>query len=229
MARPTFKTSSIINEDLALVEMLKSKVTLNKPIYVGFCVLEMSKWLMYQFHYKHIKNLYHEKATLCFTDTDSLCYHIETDDVYAKMKENLDLYDTSNFPQDERDLFSTTNAKVVGKMKDECGGQAPRQFVGLRSKMYSLQISRRDKKPKLTAKGINRSYVKNHVRHEMYLHTLRTKAITRASFRRFSSKLHCVKTVNIDKICLNAFDDKRYILDDGVSTLAYGHHRIGNN
>ena len=226
VAKPTFKSSDIINDDLALIEMLRCKVTLNKPIYVGFCVLEMSKHLMYQFHYQHIKQRYHGNATLCFTDTDSLCYHIKTDDIYADMKENMDLYDTSNYPVDERQLFSKSNAKVVGKMKDECGGAAPREFVGLRSKMYSLQVSKNDQKPKLTAKGVNRTFVKKHVRHEMYLHTLQTRKVTYAKFRHFKSKRHNVTTVQADKVCLSAFDNKRYILPNGISTLAYGHCRI---
>ena len=118
--------------------MLRSKVTLNKPIYTGFCVLELSKWLMYDFHYRHMVHKYGENARLLFTDTDSLCYHVKTSDIYADMKSSMDLFDTSNYPVDERGLFSNANAKVVGKMIDECGGEAPRQFVGLRSKMYSL-------------------------------------------------------------------------------------------
>ena len=225
-AKTTFKSFDIITDDLALVEMLRCKVTLNKPIYTGFCVLEVSKWLMYEFHYRYMKDKYEDRARLCFTDTDSLCYHVTTPNIYADMKLNMSHFDTSNYPNDARGLFSNVNAKVVGKMKDECGGQAPRQFVGLRSKMYSLQIRRDDRKPKMTAKGIKRSFVKNHLRHDMYLHTLRTGKITRAEFRRFQSKRHRVHTVNVNKICLSAFDNKRYILSDGVSTLAYGHCRI---
>ena len=222
-AKSTFKSFDIITDDLALIEMLRCKVTLNKPIYTGFCVLELSKLLMYEFHYRYIKQQYNERARLCFTDTDSLCYHVVTDDIYADMKRNISHFDTSNFPNDDRGLFSMTNAKVVGKMKDECGGQAPRQFVGLRAKMYSLQIRRDDHKPKMTAKGINRTFVRHHLRHEMYLHTLQSKSITRAQYRRFQSKRHNVHTVPIDKVCLSAFDNKRFILNDGISTLAYGH------
>ena len=226
VAKPTFKSSDIITDDLSLIEMLRSKVTLNKPIYTGFCVLELSKWLMYDFHYRHMVTKYEQKARLCFTDTDSLCYHVTTPDLYADMKSSMDLFDTSNYPVDERGLFSMTNAKVVGKMKDECGGEAPRQFVGLRSKMYSLQIRRDDRKPKLTAKGINRTFVRHHLRHELYLNTLLSGRTTKASFRRFRSKRHRVHTVTVDKLCLSAFDNKRYIKDCGIATYAYGHKDI---
>jgi hypothetical protein len=226
VAKPTFKTFDIINNELSLIEMLRCKVTLNKPIYTGFCVLELSKLLMYEFHYKHIKKFYEGRAKLCFTDTDSLCYHIFTPDLYADMRKHIHFYDTSNFPDDERGLYSRENEKVVGKFKDECAGLAPRQFVGLRSKMYSLQVTRNDKKPKMTAKGISKNFVKNHLRHETYLHTLNNKVPTRAKYLNFRSKRCHLFTAKIDKICLSAFDNKRYILPDGISTLAYGHYRI---
>lgn len=228
VAKPTFKAFDIINDELALVEMLRCRVTLNKPIYTGFCVLEMSKWLMYDFHYRHIKRLYGTNAKLCFTDTDSLCYHIKTTDVYADIRNNIHLFDTSNYPDDDRQLYSKTNAKVVGKMKDECAGVAPREFVGLRSKMYSLQVSQNDKKPKLTAKGVSRTYVKHHLHHELYLQTLQSGRVTTAKFRNFRSYKHRIHTVEIEKVCLSAFDNKRYILSDGITTLAYGHCKIGS-
>ena len=159
--------------------------------------------------------------------SDSLCYHINDSDVYGKMRDNLDLFDTSAYPDDERKMFSTVNAKVVGKFKDECDGRAPREFVGLRSKMYSLYVKANDSKPKLTAKGVKRGYVKKHVKHDMYLHTLHSKKSTAAEFKTFRSIRHRVYTFNLKKVCLSAFDDKRFILSDGISTLAYGHCDIG--
>lgn len=142
------------------------------------------------------------------------------------MKSNLDMYDTSNYPQDDRNLHSDANNKVVGKFKDECAGVAALEFVGLRAKMYSLKVTNNDKKPKMTAKGISRNFVKHHVRHQHYLHTLKTGHVTRAKYYNFRSTNHRIRTVEINKVCLSAFDNKRYILDDGISTLAYGHYRI---
>jgi hypothetical protein len=113
---------------------------------------------LYQLQYqsKTLSNLrvdrYGDKAKLLFTDTDSLCYHIQTDDLYSDMAQNLDSYDISNYDE-THPLFSSKNAKIVGKFKDECGGDAPVQFVGLRAKMYSLLLSK-SKKPKMTAKGL---------------------------------------------------------------------------
>jgi hypothetical protein len=114
------------------------------------------------------------------------------------------------------------NAKVVGCFKDECKGVAAAQFVGLRSKMYSLRVGPNDIKQ--TAKGVKRSFVKKHVTHEMYLHTLQSRQSTSAEFLTFRSRL---QTLKLKKTCLSAFDDKRFILADSFTTLAYGHYKIG--
>lgn len=224
VARPTLKDMYAINQDLALVRLAKAKLVLSKPIYVGFSILDISKTLMYEFHYKVIRDRYGDRAKLLFTDTDSLTYHIQTPDLYADMIMDLCLYDTSNFPGDHP-LYSAANKKVVGKFKSETGGRAPLEFVGLRPKMYSLLVSKRDK-ARITAKGIKRGYVSKHVRHSQFLNTLRTGAKTRARFQLFRSSNHEIRTMNIDKLCLCAYDDKRHLLDDGVSSLAYGHWRI---
>jgi hypothetical protein len=158
--------------------------------------------------------------------TDSLCYHVKHDNVYEVMRHNLDAFDTIDYPNDKRGLHSMANAKVVGVFKDECNGVAPAEFVGLRAKMYSLLVNK-DEKPKLTAKGVKRSYVKRHVTHDMYLHTLCSRQPTSAEFLTFRSKNHRLQTLKMKKTCLSAFDDKRFILADGVSSLPYGHYRIG--
>ena len=106
---------------------MKSILTLKKPIYVGFTVLELSKWLMYEFHYNFIKK--HFDAELLFTDTDSLTYELKSKDFYD------------------------VNKKVIGKMKDESEGKIIGEFVGLKSKMYSMKNI--DGKESNTAKGVN--------------------------------------------------------------------------
>src|SRR5678816_4255665 len=130
IARPTFQSFSIINEDVTAIKLIKSDVLLDKPIYVGMSILDISKLHMYRFHYEHVQRIYGERAKLLFTDTDSLCYHIRTEDVYSDMYDHLDQYDTSDYPADHF-LHSKTNAKVIGKFKDESNGQSPLEFVGL--------------------------------------------------------------------------------------------------
>ena len=223
-SKPQIKQWKIINEDAVLVERVKAVVTLNKPIYTGFCILDLSKTLMYDFHYNVIHAKYGNNARLLFTDTDSLCYHISTPDLYSDMASMSEYFDTSDYPTDHA-LYSTVNKKVVGKMKDECAGTPAIEFVGLRSKMYSLWVSP-TKEPKMTAKGIKRGFIEKNVNHDMYLETLQTHKNTYAEFHNFRTQRHTIETVNFYKKCLSAYDDKRHILPDGVSSLAYGHYKL---
>jgi len=224
-AKPNFVTSRIINEDLVMMQQIKGTITMDRPIYTGFCILELSKMLMYDFHYNTMMRRYGpDRLQLLFTDTDSLTYKITTDDLFEDMKANIDAYDTSNFDKN-RLLYRDTNEKVLGKFKSETGSLCPSEFVGLRAKMYSLKISDHDK-PKITAKGIKKSFASKHVTHDQFLKTLETKEQTLARFRNFRSSNHTIETLEISKICLAAFDDKRYIKDDGISSWAYGHKDI---
>ena len=220
IALPTFKHAEIINSNLVMIHRMKAKIYQNKPIYTGFSILELSKAHMYRFHYDIMLAKYGLNCRLLFTDTDSFCYSITTDDLYDDMSTLTHHLDTSSYPHNHP-LYSSQNAKVLGKFKDECDGVAPMEFVGLRSKMYSLLVSR--SQTKITAKGIKKSFVKNHINHNMFLHTLRNKTCTTAEFLSFRSQNHVIHTIKNIKICLSAYDDKRYLLADGVNSLAYGH------
>jgi hypothetical protein len=221
VAKPTFKYFNQINDDLVCIEMMKPKITLDKPIYCGFTILDLSKELMCKFHYDVIKARYKNSANLCMTDTDSLLYEITTENVYEDMFQDLSRYDTSNYTKDSK-LFSKENACVVGKMKDETAGKPVLEVAGVKSKMYGFRTD----KPKMVAKGIKKSYIKKHLTLDMYKQTVRNKTVTHAEFFNFRSKSHSLHTVKINKVCLSAYDDKRYILDDGITTLAYGHYSI---
>jgi hypothetical protein len=125
LAKQQLEQFVIVNEEVVMVERIRVKVTLNKPIYIGFTGLDVPKLLMFDFHYNVIAKRYGKNATLLFTDTDSLCYHLATDDVYRDMLEYRHLLDTSNYPRDHP-LYSAVNMKVIGKMKDECSGKPRR-------------------------------------------------------------------------------------------------------
>ena len=217
--KPTYKSHSIINENLVAVEMARVKIKLMQPLYVGFTVLELSKLLMYQFHYDYILPNYNQNAKLLFTDTDSLVYDIRTCDIYDDMLQDLHRFDTSEYPVDHK-LYSEKNKKVIGKFKDESFGQTPSEFVGLRAKMYSFLEGKR------TAKGIKKSVVYDRLTHEMYKNCLISKVSTNESFNIISSKNHNVFSICKNKLGLSAFDDKRFILNDGINTLPYGHYKI---
>jgi hypothetical protein len=120
-SKPTFHAFRIFNEDLVAVHMLKQRLYLNRPIYVGFTILDVSKTLIYDFHYNYIKKKYGQCAKLLFTDTDSLCYNISTENIYEDMMRNIHLFDTSEYDP-EHPLYSTENKNVLGKMKDETHG-----------------------------------------------------------------------------------------------------------
>ena len=119
IAKPLFARHALFDNDLAALHMYNNKLYLNRPIYVGMIILDLSKLLMYNFYYNHMKQQYLERCQLLYTDTDSLLMQIETDDIYQDMLQHIDDYDTSDYPKDHY-LHSTNNLKVPGKMKDEC-------------------------------------------------------------------------------------------------------------
>ena len=228
VASPSFQSFRIFDENLAAVNMRKISLYLNRPIYVGFCILELSKVLMYDFHYNHIKVKYGDNAKLLFTDTDSLCYEIKTHDIYRDYQEDQHLYDTSEYPRDHF-LFSTRNKKVIGKMKDETHGVPIEEFIGLRPKMYSILYTENNKPvEKKTAKGIAKNVTKKVIRHNDYKTCLFDQTLEMASMKQIRSERHQLYSITLNKIGLSPYDDKRYILPDGMTTLAHGHYSITN-
>ncbi|XP_033753067.1 uncharacterized protein LOC117336565 [Pecten maximus] len=147
--KPNFQSFKIFNRDLVAANMKKTNIVLNRPIYAGFYILEVSKIFIFQFYYDFIKQTYGSKAELLFTDTDSLAYSIETPDWYQDLKDNAYLSGTNNYPKDSP-IFSMKNCKLLGKMKDECKDR----FVGLKPKMYSLKCGGIEKR---TGKGVKKS------------------------------------------------------------------------
>ena len=108
----------------------------NKPVYVGFSALELSRWMMYDFHYNFLKKNF--DAELLFTDTDSLAYEIKSENVYDEFFKWKYLFDFSNYSKDSK-FYHDSNKKVIGKMKDEMGGIIINEFIGLKSKMYAIK------------------------------------------------------------------------------------------
>ena len=125
--KPIYVTHQLFDKDFAVIHKIKPVLVLNKPIYVGFTVLNLSKWMMYDFHYKFIKMNF--DADLLFTDTDSLTYKIKSDNVYEEFFKWKYLFDLSNYSEDSK-FFDDTNKKVISKMKDEYGGVIIDQSLG---------------------------------------------------------------------------------------------------
>ena len=217
VAKPTFARQEIFNEHLVGIQNHKEKVLLNKPIYVGMSVLDLSKHLMYDIYYNTLKARYGENVRLLYTDTDSLIVKVDTEDIYADMSLNADLYDTSNFPEDHP-LYSTTNKKV-GKFKDELGGKVLTEFIGLRPKMYSYAGEDSGKR----AKGVKKSVLRKSITHDDYRSCLFEKEVFHRDMPGLRSHAHTIYGATVHKVALAPLDTKRYILDDGISTLAFGH------
>ena len=222
-SKPTFVSSKIFNENLVAVHKIKETLTLNRPAYVGMCILDLSKTLMYDFHYNYIQKKYGDKAKLLFTDTDSLTYEIEAEDVYKDFWDDKEKFDNSDYPEDSP-YYDKTNKKVIGKFKDEAGGVPIVEFVGLRSKMYSY-MKDNDKGGK-TAKGIKKNVIKKHIKHENYKDVLLNQKQLFHTMKTIRSQNHQLGSYEINKVSLSCFDDKRYLLQDGIKSYAYGHKNI---
>ena len=149
-SRPIYITHKVFGEDYAAIHEVKPVLVVNKPIYVGFTVLDLSKWKRYDFHYNFIKKNFN--AELLSTDTGSLTYEIKSKDVYEKLFKWKHLFDFTNCSKDSK-FFNETNKKIIGKMKDEFDGVIVDEFVSLKSKLYSMKNI--DGKECNTAKGVS--------------------------------------------------------------------------
>ena len=142
--KPNFKSSVCFSENLMGMEMGKVKVKMYKPVYLGQVILDLSKLVMYEFHYDYMVPKYGDGVKLCYMDTDSFIYSIKTQDFYTDIAEDaVDRFDTSGYCGDGdgcRPLPVGVNKKVIGMMKDELGGSIMTEFVGLRSKMYAYRV-----------------------------------------------------------------------------------------
>ena len=228
-AKPNYKSCKIFNENLISVHMKKTSLTMNKPVYLGMCILDLSKTIMYDFHYNYIKPKYGAKAKLLFTDTDSFMYEIETEDFYKDISKDVkDRFDTSDYPENHPSGIPTgINKKVLGMFKDEAAGKRIKEFVGLRAKLYSFIME--DGKENKRCKGVKKQVVESSITHEDYKTCLRTGKEQLRKQNILRSYEHEVFTEEVNKIALSSIDDKRHILSDGIHTLAWGHHKIKNN
>ena len=132
VSKPNFISQKIFEKNFIAVHQIKSVWTLNKPVYVEFSILELSKLLMYKFHYDYVCNKY--DAKLLFTDTDSLVHEINSNDVYEQYFKDRRLFDFTRYPIDSK-YYDFTNKNVLGRMKDEFNGVKIVEFVELKIKM----------------------------------------------------------------------------------------------
>ena len=216
--KPNFERATIFGKKLIACHMQETEIYFNKPVYVGQAILDLSKKLMFEFHYDYIKPKYGNKAELLFTDTDSLMYHIETEDFYDDIKDDiLSKFDTADYPEEHK-IYTKENKKVIGKFKDEVAGNQITHFIGLRPKLYSYIVE--DGKTEKKCKGIKKSVVSKGIEFEDYYDCLFTGEKQMRTMRIFQSKNHDIYTKEVNKIALSRDDNKRIVLQDKIHTLA---------
>lgn len=219
IAKPNLKNITVFSENLVAVHLSPEKIVLDRPIYIGFTVLEYAKQHLYKFHYDFIKNKYKNKARLCYTDTDSLLYFIRTEDFYQDMKNEIDKFDTSNFDVNNCFNIPRINAKIPGLFKDELGGDIITEFTGLRAKLYCIKSKKIQIKK---AKGVSKTITKRLTLHH-YNSTLNSDVSYKSKMNMIKSIKHSLYTQEVNKLILNRNDDKRQILPNNIETLPWGH------
>ena len=218
--KPNFDRATIFDKNLIAVHMKKTEVYFNKPVYEGQAILDLSKTLMFDFHYKYIKPKYGKKAELLFTDTDSLMYQIQTEDFYKDISKDVkSKFDTSDYPKDHPSgILTGENKKVIGMFKDEVAGEQITHFIGLRPKLYSFKIE--DGKNVKKCKGIKKSVVSKGITFEHYFDCLFTGDKQMRSMKIIQSRYHDIYSKEVNKIALSCEDDKRLVLSNKVDTKA---------
>ena len=221
--KPNFKGGVLMGADLMSCEMGKVKVKMNKPVYLGQTILDLSKTIMYEFHYDYMKRKYDEKSLkLLFMDTDSLVYDIKTEDFYKDIAEDVETrFDTSGYEPD-RPLPIGKNKKVIRLMKDELGGKIMKEFISLRPKMYSYRVEESEPKK---CKGIKKCVVKKSISFEDYKRCLFEGINIHRSQLMLRSKKHNVRTLEVNKLALNRDHNKRVSVD-GIASLAMGYYSL---
>ena len=221
VSEPNYHKINYISEDLSVIEMNKTKVKMNKPIYLGLSILDISKILMYKFWYDYVKPKYDNDVKLCYMDTDSFVMNIKTNDFYKDIPNDVEKrFDTSNY-EVNRSLPTRKNKKVIGLMKDELGDKIITEFVTLRPKAYSYSTD--DGKEDKKAKGTKKCVIKRMIKFNDYKNCLLKDKVILKSQQRFISKKHDVYTKNINKIALSNNDDKRIVSSDKITSYPYGY------
>ena len=219
-SRPNFDRCTIFDKNLIAIHMKKTEIYFNKPVYVGQAILDLSKTLMFDFHYKYIKNKYGSKAQLLFTDTDSLMYEIKTKDFYTDIKDDvIPRFDTSDYPSEHSSgILTGVNKKVIGKFKDEAAGKQITHFVGLRPKLYSYKIEEKNEIKK--CKGIKSNVVKKTIDFDIYVKCLFSDIKEMRTMKIIKSDKHDIYSKEVNKVALSNQDDKRIVLSNKINTLA---------
>ncbi|XP_025018370.1 uncharacterized protein LOC112539813 [Tetranychus urticae] len=211
----------ILDDNKMLFSLKKLSVVMDKPIAVGFTILELAKLKMYQLHYDTFKPYYKSNISLVYTDTDSFIYEIKSEDIVADMRQFANIMDFSNYPKGHP-LYSNNNNKKIGYLKDEMAGKQISEFIGIKPKLYALRICEEVIK---RARGVPRPILKNRITFQDYLDCLYNHDTRRDVTTTLQSDRHNIQMIRRQKTTISSLEDKRYWVDP-LKSLAYGHHDI---
>ena len=242
-SKPQFLGFHVLDEHITVVQSVKRTVTLNKPIACGFIVLENAKYIMGDFWYNVLKPKYDDRIKLILSDTDSFIYGVHTQDGYEDLYGMRELMDLSGYLKNTplEKYYDPQNKRVPGKFSDEKPTEVIKEVIALKPKMYSVTTKKLTCRKannsnhhcnsqcfyghSVTAKGITKASQKL-IRHEDYRHVLTSHSTTMTktkTIRSFNNKLY---SIVVQKRGLSGFDDKKYILNDGIHTISYGHYSL---
>ena len=221
-SEPNYHTTKYVSEDLLIMEMKKAEVKMNKPIYLGQAILDISKTLMYEFWYDYLKPKYGDNVKLCYTDTDSFVIHVKTEDFYKDIADDVDKwFDTSKYDKDDnRPLPTGENKAVIGMFKDKLKGKIMTEFIVFRAKTYAYLTD--DDTEHKKAKGTKKCVIKRELAFKNYKDSLFNNEIVIKSQHRVRSDHHKVYAEEVNKIALSSNDDKRIQTFDRITTYPYG-------
>ena len=229
-SEPNYHTTKHISKDLLIMEMKKAEVKMNKPIYLGQAILDISKTVMYEFWYDYLKPKYGDNVRLCYTDTDSFIIHVKTEDFYKDIANDVNKwFDTSKYKKgDNIPLPIGINEDVPGKFKDQLKGRIMTERVALTAKTYAHLIDGYDDdndKNKIInkkAKGTKKCITKREITFKNYKDSLFNDEVVIKPQHRFRSDHHKVYTEELNKIALSSNDDKRILTFDSITTYPSG-------
>ena len=211
--KPNFKSGTLLGPDLMGCEMGKVRVVMNKPVYLGQAILDLSKTIMYEFHYDYMIPKYGDRLKLCYMDMDSLIYSIGTEDFYFDIADDVESrFDNSGYPNDG------SRPLPVGNNKSEI----MKESVSLRLKMYSYRVGNSEPKK---CKGIKKCIVKRTISFDDYKRCLFSGESSHRGQLLFRSRKHEVRTLEVNKLVLSREDDKRISIN-GVVSYAMGHYKV---
>ena len=220
ISQPNFYSSKWFSNNLLAIEMKKVKVKMNKPIYLGMSIPDISKIPIYGFWFNCLKPKYKENLLLCCMDTDSYISGVKTKDWYKDIPNDIEKrFDTSNI-QINIPIKKGGNKKVLCIWKDELSGFSMKEFLGLRPKPYAYLIDNDEIGKR--AKGVKKCVTKKNLKFNNYKDCLMNNEKIMKCQQTFKSERHLVSTIQLKKIALSNNDDKRLSHFDRITTHAYG-------